>query len=156
MVSAGVVGIFNFAPKDLKVPEGVAVRNERLAVGIMSLSFKVKCLLQQQAADARASARCSPLLRTKKKPASLMGAGFFFLIRFRSYQRMRLAPQVKPLPKATVTTDGLLRAPLPLGLGQGDGDGTGGGVAILRDVAEDPLGGEPMRWPTASVMRWLA
>lgn len=51
MVAAGVVGIFNFAPKDLKVPEGVAVRNERLAVGIMSLSFKVKCLLQSQAAQ---------------------------------------------------------------------------------------------------------
>ncbi|PID79257.1 redox-sensing transcriptional repressor Rex [bacterium DOLJORAL78_65_58] len=52
MVSAGVVGIFNFAPKDLKVPAGVAVRNERLVVGIMSLSFKVKCLLEQQAAAA--------------------------------------------------------------------------------------------------------
>jgi redox-sensing transcriptional repressor len=47
LVAAGVIGIFNFAPTDLKVPEGVAVRNERLAVGIMSLSFKVKCILQQ-------------------------------------------------------------------------------------------------------------
>jgi NADH/NAD ratio-sensing transcriptional regulator Rex len=43
------MGIFNFAPTDLKVPEGVAVRNERLAVGIMSLSFKVKCILEAQA-----------------------------------------------------------------------------------------------------------
>ena len=41
-----MVGIFNFAPTDLKVPEGIIVRNERLAVGIMSLSFKVKCVLQ--------------------------------------------------------------------------------------------------------------
>ena len=46
LVKAGIIGIFNFAPTDLKVPEGVAVRNERLAVGIMSLSFKVKCILQ--------------------------------------------------------------------------------------------------------------
>jgi len=47
LVAAGIVGIFNFAPQDLKVPANVAVRNERLAVGIMSLSFKVKCILQQ-------------------------------------------------------------------------------------------------------------
>jgi redox-sensing transcriptional repressor len=46
LVAAGIVGIFNFAPTDLKVPEGIIVRNERLAVGIMSLSFKVKCVLQ--------------------------------------------------------------------------------------------------------------
>jgi redox-sensing transcriptional repressor len=48
LVAAGIIGIFNFAPTDLKVPEGVAVRNERLAVGIMSLSFKVKCILQSR------------------------------------------------------------------------------------------------------------
>jgi redox-sensing transcriptional repressor len=46
LVRAGIVGIFNFAPTDLKVPDSVVVRNERLAVGIMSLSFKVKCILQ--------------------------------------------------------------------------------------------------------------
>ena len=46
LVAAGIVGIFNFAPTDLKVPPTVAVRNERMAVGIMSLSFKVKCILQ--------------------------------------------------------------------------------------------------------------
>lgn len=46
LVTAGIVGIFNFAPMDLKVPVTVAVRNERLAVGIMSLSFKVKCILE--------------------------------------------------------------------------------------------------------------
>ncbi|MBU8869319.1 MAG: redox-sensing transcriptional repressor Rex [Gemmatimonadales bacterium] len=46
LVKAGIVGIFNFAPMDLKAPPTVAVRNERMAVGIMSLSFKVKCILQ--------------------------------------------------------------------------------------------------------------
>lgn len=48
LVAAGIVGIFNFAPQDLKVPVTVAVRNERLAVGIMSLSFKVKCILMNK------------------------------------------------------------------------------------------------------------
>ena len=48
LIAAGVVGLFNFAPTDLKVPPTVAVRNERMAVGIMSLSFKVKCILQNQ------------------------------------------------------------------------------------------------------------
>jgi redox-sensing transcriptional repressor len=44
LVAAGVIGLFNFAPTDLKVPANVAVRNERITVGIMALSFKVKCL----------------------------------------------------------------------------------------------------------------
>ncbi len=48
LVAAGIVGVFNFAPTDLKVPDTVAVRNERLAVGIMSLSFKVKCILENK------------------------------------------------------------------------------------------------------------
>jgi redox-sensing transcriptional repressor len=56
LMEAGVVGLLNFAPTDLKVPEGVAVRNERLTVGIMSLSFKVKCILQDhEARRARAA-----------------------------------------------------------------------------------------------------
>lgn len=46
LVKAGILGILNFAPTDLKVPPTVAVRNERLAVGIMALSFKVKCILE--------------------------------------------------------------------------------------------------------------
>lgn len=46
LVKSGIIGIFNFAPTDLKVPQGVVVRNERLAVGIMSLSFKVKCIVE--------------------------------------------------------------------------------------------------------------
>jgi redox-sensing transcriptional repressor len=54
LVAAGVVGIFNFAPTDLKVPATVAVRNERLAVGIMSLSFKVKCILESEETEGPA------------------------------------------------------------------------------------------------------
>ncbi len=46
LVECGVMGIFNFAPTDLKVPPNVAVRHERMTVGIMSLSFKVKCILE--------------------------------------------------------------------------------------------------------------
>jgi len=53
LVRAGIVGIFNFAPMDLKVPETVVVRNERLAVGIMSLSFKVKCIVQGSSGRTR-------------------------------------------------------------------------------------------------------
>jgi redox-sensing transcriptional repressor len=52
LVEAGVIGIFNFAPTDLRVPHGIVVRNERLAVGIMSLSFKVKCIEEGQGPDA--------------------------------------------------------------------------------------------------------
>jgi redox-sensing transcriptional repressor len=43
LISAGVTGLLNFAPTELKVPEHVSVRHERLTVGIMALSFKVKC-----------------------------------------------------------------------------------------------------------------
>jgi redox-sensing transcriptional repressor len=46
LIEAGVVGIWNFAPTDLKVPEGIVVHNERLAVGIMSLCFRVKCVME--------------------------------------------------------------------------------------------------------------
>jgi len=43
LVAAGVTGLLNFAPTELKVPAHVSVRHERLTVGIMALSFKVKC-----------------------------------------------------------------------------------------------------------------
>lgn len=43
LVNAGVTGLMNFAPTELKVPEHVSVRHERLSVGFMALSFKVKC-----------------------------------------------------------------------------------------------------------------
>ena len=42
MVSAGVTGIWNFAPTEIRVEGDVIVRNERLAVGLMCLSFKTK------------------------------------------------------------------------------------------------------------------
>jgi len=48
LVAAGIVGIYNFAPVDLVVPPDVAVRNERLAAGLMALRFKVKCILQAE------------------------------------------------------------------------------------------------------------
>lgn len=43
LIAAGVMGILNFAPTELKVPDEVALRHERLTVGFMALSFKVKC-----------------------------------------------------------------------------------------------------------------
>ena len=49
LVACGILGIWNFAPIDVRVPPRVAIRNERLAVGIMALSFKVKCLLETAA-----------------------------------------------------------------------------------------------------------
>lgn len=39
MVAAGVRGLWNFAPVALKVPAGVVVRNEDLAVGLATLSW---------------------------------------------------------------------------------------------------------------------
>lgn len=44
LVECGVLGLWNFTPTDVKTPEGVIVRNERLAVGLMCLSFKTKRL----------------------------------------------------------------------------------------------------------------
>ena len=42
MMEAGVTGLWNFTPTEIKVPADVIVRNERLAVGLMCLSFKTK------------------------------------------------------------------------------------------------------------------
>jgi len=42
MIAAGITGIWNFTPTEIKVPEALIVRNERLAVGLMCLSFKTK------------------------------------------------------------------------------------------------------------------
>ena len=44
LMACGVVGFWNFSPTDIKVPGTVIVRNERLAVGLMCLSFKTKRL----------------------------------------------------------------------------------------------------------------
>jgi redox-sensing transcriptional repressor len=43
LIAVGVTGLLNFAPTELKVPVTVSVRYERLSVGFMALSFKVKC-----------------------------------------------------------------------------------------------------------------
>ncbi len=42
MIAAGINGLWNFTPTEIKVPADVIVRNERLAVGLMCLSFKTK------------------------------------------------------------------------------------------------------------------
>ena len=52
LVSAGVTGLLNFAPTELKVPDHVSVRHERLTVGIMALSFKVKCGAMRRAGQS--------------------------------------------------------------------------------------------------------
>ena len=56
LVDAGVMGLLNFAPTELKVPDHVSVRHERLTVGIMALSFKVKCGEQDREEQAAAMA----------------------------------------------------------------------------------------------------
>ncbi len=42
MVAAGIKGIWNFAPVNLQVPEGVALRDEFLSVGIMALHYRMQ------------------------------------------------------------------------------------------------------------------
>jgi redox-sensing transcriptional repressor len=44
LVDAGVRGIWNYTPVDLRLPKDIIVRNERLATGLMCLSFKTKRL----------------------------------------------------------------------------------------------------------------
>lgn len=39
MVEAGIKAIMNFAPKNLKVPSDVRIRNQNLAIGLETLSF---------------------------------------------------------------------------------------------------------------------
>lgn len=48
LVAAGVVGVWNFTPTDIRTPPQVIVRNERLAVGLMCLSFKTKRIGQDE------------------------------------------------------------------------------------------------------------
>jgi redox-sensing transcriptional repressor len=43
LVAVGVTGLLNFAPTELRVPAHVSVRHERLSVGFMALSFKIRC-----------------------------------------------------------------------------------------------------------------
>lgn len=42
MVEAGITGIWNFAPVNLQVPDHVALRDEFLSVGIMSLHYRMR------------------------------------------------------------------------------------------------------------------
>ena len=42
MIKAGIKGIWNFSPLDLKTPPGIQVENEHLTEGLLRLSFKVK------------------------------------------------------------------------------------------------------------------
>ena len=42
LVDAGVRAIWNFAPNDVSVPDGVAVRNEHIGVGLAELSHFLK------------------------------------------------------------------------------------------------------------------
>ena len=42
LITAGIKGIWNFAPTELSVPAGVTVENQRLEQGLMTLSFRLK------------------------------------------------------------------------------------------------------------------
>ncbi len=42
LVKAGVRAIWNFAPVEIEVPEGVVVEHQRLEQGLMTLSFRMK------------------------------------------------------------------------------------------------------------------
>lgn len=42
LVTAGIRGIWNFAPVEIKVPESVKVENQHLAQGLMTLSYRLK------------------------------------------------------------------------------------------------------------------
>jgi redox-sensing transcriptional repressor len=47
MLNGGVLGIWNFAPVDLKVADGVVLQDEFLSVGLMALNYKVKAGMRQ-------------------------------------------------------------------------------------------------------------
>lgn len=42
LIGAGIRGIWNFAPTEIKAPAGVVVENQRLEQGLMTLSFAMK------------------------------------------------------------------------------------------------------------------
>lgn len=42
VVTAGIKGIWNFAPVELTVPQGVVVENQHLEQGLMTLSYRMK------------------------------------------------------------------------------------------------------------------
>lgn len=51
LIAGGVRAIWNFAPIKLEVPENIIVRNENLAVGLLTLSHHLARLEQEAAAD---------------------------------------------------------------------------------------------------------
>jgi redox-sensing transcriptional repressor len=51
-VRAGVRAIWNFTPQELRVPDGVRVRNEQIIAGFMTLSYFLKNTVQQEKADS--------------------------------------------------------------------------------------------------------
>lgn len=57
LVAGGVEGIWNFAPVDLKIPEGVAVENVHLSESLHTLSFKIRSNeIEKEEAEKEAAA----------------------------------------------------------------------------------------------------
>ena len=48
LVRAGIKGIWNFSPMNIFAPDDVVVQNEHLSVGLMTLSYKLKVMMQQE------------------------------------------------------------------------------------------------------------
>jgi len=46
MIAGGIIGIWNFAPAEIRTPEGVIVQNENLAAGLSVLCKKLQMLKQ--------------------------------------------------------------------------------------------------------------
>ncbi len=51
LVAAGIKALWNFAPTRLQVPEEITVRNEDLAVGIVSLIYHLSWAEEQKMLD---------------------------------------------------------------------------------------------------------
>ncbi|MDH7515290.1 MAG: redox-sensing transcriptional repressor Rex [Bacteroidota bacterium] len=49
-VAAGVRAVWNFTPTELRVPEGVYVRNEQIIAGFMTLSYFLKSISENEGA----------------------------------------------------------------------------------------------------------
>ena len=48
LVNAGIIGILNFAPANLQVPQGVFVQDVDIAASLAVLSTKVKTVLENK------------------------------------------------------------------------------------------------------------
>jgi redox-sensing transcriptional repressor len=60
LVNRGITAIWNFAPVQLKVPRGVVVRNENLAVGLAQLIHSVKRPKEEAAGEPAADTAVRP------------------------------------------------------------------------------------------------